>query len=308
MTAPTLETTVYTFFVEYLANQKGLRPTSIRSYRDALRLFLLFVAAEARRPISELRLEDLAFERVLEFLQHLEGTRRNHIVTRNHRLTALRIFFEYVGRRMPEQLHVCERVAAIPTKRTPLAEMRFMDREEIRTLFAHLPREGRYALRDRAMLLLLYNTGARVQEVADLRIEHVTLTSPAHVRLHGKGDKWRTCPLWDEPVRVLRNLLDQRRKADLTTPMFASATSRPLTRFGIYKRVRQHAAAVESTAPSSSARITPHVFRHITAVLLLEAGVEVNVIRGVARTRQPGDDQPLRRDHRANERGCDEVV
>jgi len=277
---PTLGTVVYAFFTEYLADQKGLRPTSIRSYRDALRLFLLFVTAEARRPISELRIEDLTFERVLGFLQHLEGTRHNHIVTRNHRLTALRIFFEYVGRRIPERLHVCERVAAIPTKRTPLPEMRFMDRDEIQTLFAHLPREGRYALRDHAMLLVLYNTGARVQEIADLRIEHVTLTSPAHVRLHGKGDKWRTCPLWDETVRVLRNLLDQRRKVDPTMQVFASDTGRPLTRFGIYKRDRQHATLVEATAPSSSARITPHVFRHSTAVHLLEAGVEVNVIRG----------------------------
>ena len=166
-------------------------------------------------------------------------------MSRNHRLTALRVFFEYVGRRIPDLLHVCERVAAIPTKRTPLPEMRFMDRDEIKTLFAHLPREGRYAVRDHAMLLLLYNTGARVQEIPDLRIEHVTLTSPAHVRLHGKGDRWRTCPLWDETVRVLRSLLDQRRKTDPTTP-----------------------------------RITPHVFRHSTAVHLREAGVEVNVIRG----------------------------
>src|SRR5437773_416590 len=118
------------------------------------------------------------------------------------------------------------------------------------------------------MLLLLYNTGARVQEIADLRIEHVTLTSPAHVRLHGKGDKWRTCPLWDETVRVLRNLLDQRRKADPTTPVFASDKGRPLTRFGIYKRVRQHAARLESVPTSPTRRITPHVFRHTAAVHL----------------------------------------
>src|SRR2546427_10010919 len=143
--------------------------------------------------------------------------------------------------------------------------MRYMDRDEIKALFAHLPREGRYALRDHAMLLVLYNTGARVQEVSDLRIEHVTLTSPAHVRLHGKGDKWRTCPLWDETVRVLRKLLEQRRPPDPTSPVFASDKGRPLTRFGIYKRVRQHAAAVESTATSPSTRITPHVFRSVSA-------------------------------------------
>jgi len=303
----TLGTVVYAFFTEYLADQKGLRPTSIRSYRDALRLFLLFVTADARRPISELRIEDLTFERVLGFLQHLEGTRHNQIVTRNHRLTALRIFFEYVGRRIPELLHVCERVAAIPTKRTPLPEMRFMDRHEIRALFAHLPREGRYAVRDDAILLLLYNTGARVQEIADLRIEHVTLTSPAHVRLHGKGDKWRTCPLWDETVRVLRNLLDQRRKTDPTTPVFASDGGRPLTRFGIYKRVRLHGdRRVDGAVIVRSYHAACLPAQHSSASPRSRRGGQRD--SRVAWTRQPGDDESVRGNHCAHERGSDETM
>jgi site-specific recombinase XerD len=100
------------------------------------------------------------------------------------------------------------------------------------------------------------------------------------VRLHGKGDKWRTCPLWDETVRVLRQLLEDRRVADPQAPVFTSATGRPLTRFGIYKRVRHHAARLDAAAPTPTRRVTPHVFRHTAAVHLLEAGVEVNVIRG----------------------------
>jgi integrase/recombinase XerD len=279
MTTVTLGTLIYGFFIDYLAGQKGLRPTSIRSYRDAVRLFLAFVSAAARRPVSQLQIEDLTFERVLGFLQHLETTRHNHVATRNQRLAGLRTFFEYVGRRLPEMLHVCERVAAIPTKRTPLPETRFLDREEIATLFARLPREGRQANRDHALLLMLYNTGARVQEIADLRLEHVSLTSPLHVRLHGKGDKWRTCPLWEETARVVRQWLDERCVTDPQAPVFTSATGRALTRFGIYKRVRQHAARLESATRSPTRRITPHVFRHTAAVHLLEAGVEVNVIR-----------------------------
>jgi len=219
---------------------------------------------------------------VLGFLQHLETARHNHIPTRNQRLAGLRTLYEYLGRRMPEQLHVCERVAAIPTKRTPLPEMRFLDRTEIATLFAQLPREGRQALRDHALLLTLYNTGARVQEIADLRLEHISLTAPPHVRLRGKGDKWRTCPLWEETARVLRRLLENGHVTDPNAPVFTSAAGRPLTRFGIYKRVRHHAAGLESAtaARTPARRITPHVFRHTAAVHLLEAGVEVNVIRG----------------------------
>jgi len=136
-------------------------------------------------------------------------------------------------------------------------------------------------LRDRALLLFLYNTGARVQEVSDLRLAHLTLTAPASVRLHGKGDKWRSCPLWDEMAKALRALIDQQHIVDPNAPVFTSACGQALTRYGIYKRVRKYAADIEDsdTAPRPR-RITPHVFRHSTAVHLLEAGVEVNVIRG----------------------------
>lgn len=281
MTSATVGSLVHGFFMEYLAGQKGLRSTSIRSYRDTLRLFLVFVTEQVQRPISQLRVDDLSFEHVLAFLQHLEAVRHSAISTRNQRLAAIRSFFDHVGRQVPEMLHVCERVAAIPTKRTPLPEMRFMDRTEITTLFARLPIDHRLALRDRALLLVLYNTGARVQEIADLRVEHVTLTPPPHVRLHGKGDKWRTCPLWAETARLLRELLAAPKGPDPTAPVFASVAGRPLTRFGIYKRVHHHTACLESTDMSSaSRRVTPHAFRHTTAVHLLEAGVELNVIRG----------------------------
>ena len=121
-----------------------------------------------------------------------------------------------------------------------------------------------------------------MQEIADLRVEHVSLTAPPHVRLRGKGDKWRTCPLWEETARVLCQLLEDRHVTDPSAPVFTSASGRPLTRFGIYKRVRHHAAGLEAGAGmrSHTRRITPHVFRHTAAVHLLEAGVEVNVIRG----------------------------
>jgi len=155
-----------------------------------------------------------------------------------------------------------------------------MAREEVESLFAQLPDHGRLALRDRALLLFLYNTGARVSEVADLRVEHLTLTGPPQVRLLGKGGKWRTCPLWDQTARAIHELLAQRHANDPHDPVFTSATGEPITRFGIYKRVRQHAASIEKAGSMPRRRITPHVFRHTVAVRLLEAGVDVNVIRG----------------------------
>jgi integrase/recombinase XerD len=281
MNAPTIGSLIYSFFLDYLPQQKGLRASSIRSYRDTLRLFLISVAESTKQRVSELRLEHLSFQRVSGFLHDLEQVRHNSVATRNQRLAALHTFFEYVGRQVPEMLHVCEQVAAIPTKRMPLPETRFMTRDEIQLLFDRLPENGRLALRDRALLLFLYNTGARVQEAADLRREHLTFEPSPSVRLHGKGDKWRTCPLWEQTARVLGRLLEEQDAHDPQAPVFSSARGTPLTRFGIYKRVRKHASQIEqeSTVPRAC-HITPHVFRHSTAVSLLESGAELNVIAG----------------------------
>lgn len=166
---------LHAYLIDYLRLQKGLRPASIRSYRDTLRLFLTFVAADSRRRLTRMTLQDLTLQRVLTFLRHLEEDRGNHIRTRNQRLAALHSFFDYLGGRVPEMLAVAERVAAVPIKRVPPPETRFLEREEIRQLFAGLQSDGRHAKRDRALLLFLYNTGARVQEVADLCWGHVEL-------------------------------------------------------------------------------------------------------------------------------------
>lgn len=276
MKTPTLGALVQSFLIDHLRGLKGLRPSSIRSYRDALRLFLLFAAADARRKITRLAPADLTFERVQGFLSHLEQERGNHIRTRNHRLAVLHSFFDYLAGRAPEMLAVCQRVAAIPAKRAAPPETDFLEREEVAELMANLPSEGKHALRDRALLLFLYNTGARAQETADVRIADLELDPPASVRLHGKGGRWRTCPLWAETARQLK-ALTRRPGADAAeSPVFASQCGGALTRFGIYKIVRCHAGCLGA----GKHRISPHLFRHTAAVHLLEAGVEVNVIRG----------------------------
>jgi len=280
MSTLTLGALVHDFFLDYLRQQKGLRQSSVRSYRDTLRLFLPFVATDARRPISRLELEDLTLERVLAFLKHIEKDRANSVATRNQRLAALRTFVEYLGRRSPEALRLCQQVAAIPTKRTPHPDTHYIGREEVDALFERLPNTGRLALRDHALLLFLYNTGARVQEVADLRIAHLTLERPPCVRLCGKGGKWRQLPLWPDTAVQLTALLAGRTR-DPDAAVFVSASERPLTRFGIYKRVRHLTASVQTTGSAGhSRRVSPHIWRHTAAVHLLETGSEPNTIRG----------------------------
>jgi len=270
---------VHSFFLDHLVAVKGLRPASVRSYRDTIRLLLCFVASDRGTKITKLSLQDLSFERVLGFLRYLEGDRRNHVRTRNQRLAAVHTLFDYIASREPEMLGVCQQVAAIPMKRAAPAETHFLERDEIEALLRHLPRVGRLALRDRALLLFLYNTGARVQEAADLRAGHLKLGEAALVRLHGKGDKWRTCPLWRQTAALLAELLDSLDAPPAAdAPVFRSTTGEALTRFGIYKIVRRHAGHLDDTR--AKRRVSPHIFRHTAAVHLLEAGVEVNVIRG----------------------------
>lgn len=269
---------IHSFFIDHLITVKGLRPASVRSYRDTIRLLLRFVAADKRTKITRLRVGDLTFERVVGFLRYLETERGNHTRTRNQRLAVLHTLFDYIAGRDPEMLAVCQRVAAIPTKRTPPAETRFLERDEVEELLRRLPRDGRLALRDRTLLLFLYNTGARVQEVADLRVEHLDLGDHPVVRLHGKGDKWRTCPLWQQTAELLCSLLDSFDPPPTSGTAVFAALGQPLTRYGIYKIVRRHAASLDDAR--TNRRVSPHIFRHTAAVHLLEAGVEVNVIRG----------------------------
>ena len=183
MKSQTLGAILHGYFIDHLIAVKGLRPGSVRSYRDTIRLLLVFVAAQKRCRITRLTLDDLTCERVIAFLRHLEEERGNHIRTRNQRLAALHSFFEYIAARTPEMLAICQQVAAIPMKRVAPPETHFLERDEVQALLRHLPSDGRLALRDRGLLLFLYNTGARVQEAADLRVEHLDLGEHPLVRL-----------------------------------------------------------------------------------------------------------------------------
>lgn len=279
MKMPTLGALLYGFFENHLKAQKGLSPATIRSYRDAVRLFLTFVAKDHRRKLTRLVLGDLTAERVGRFLNALETERGNHIRSRNQRLTALKGFFDYLAAQVPEAWEEAERVMAMPTKRVPPPRTFFLERDEVEALFAQMPATGPYALRDRTLLVFLYNTGARVQEVADLRVDNLELDR-RRVHLHGKGDKWRACPLWEQTVLLLRELLDTPAQLEQDRPVFVSQRGQALTRFGIYKLVRRHTRELTPRGPASQRPgISPHLFRHTTATHLLEAGVEPNVIR-----------------------------
>ena len=173
-----------------------------------------------------------------------------------------------------------EQVTKIPNKRSPPPRTFYLERNEIEALLGSLPQTGLAALRDRTLLMFLYNTGARAQEVADLQVVNLEMKT-GRVYLHGKGDKWRVCPLWEQTVNLLEQLLDLRYEKTTAQPVFLSQRKQGLTRFGIYKIVRRRTHEMnERRKLRNLPPVSPHVFGHSAAVSLLESCVDVNVIRG----------------------------
>lgn len=273
---------VRSFFEDHLVCRKNMSRNTIHSYRDALKLFLAFVAERCNRPATKLRVGDIAEDIVIAFLGDLESTRANSIQTRNHRLVAIRRLFEYIAAREPRFLEQAHRIATIPRKRgAVLPEIRYLEKEQITALLNAVTKDSQRWQRDYTLLLFMYNTGARVQEVADARIGWLTLAPPYKVELLGKGNKWRTCPLWESTAQHLQQLVEQKRpSAGREDWLFVNHYGRPLSRSGIADLTQRYATKAATTLPSlQGRRVTPHTFRHTTAMHLLQSGVEVNVIR-----------------------------
>lgn len=272
---------VQRFFTQYLSAQRGLSANTILSYRDSLKLLLQFVAHQTAKPPDKLTVEDFDADLVLAFLDHLEQTRGNCSQTRNNRLAGLRTFFRYVAAEEPTVMERCKRICDIPLKRTEHRTIEYLEDEQVRALLESVEPSSPNGLRDYALLLFLYNTGARVQEAVDLELTDLRLQPPFQVKLTGKGRKQRVCPLWPETVSALQTYLRHRDVQASSVPsVFVNARGESITRFGIRYLVGQYAAKAEKTCPSlKSKNVTPHSLRHTTAMHLLQAGNDITVVK-----------------------------
>ncbi|HEU4726954.1 MAG TPA: tyrosine-type recombinase/integrase [Kofleriaceae bacterium] len=272
-----LLTLVQSFFVDYLRRVRGASEHTVRAYRDTLRMFFVFLADRADRPLADLRLDDVRADAVLAFLHHIESKRGNGAVTRNCRLAAIRSFAEHLLRHDVTRAEQYGRIRAIPTKRAASRLVTYLEPEDVRAVIAAVGGQAAASLRDRALLLLLYNTGARVSEALALRPRDLQLERPRQVRLYGKGGKERVCPLWAETAAALRILTIDTASDNI---VFRSARGSPLTRDGAAYIIEKYVARAAESRPSlGRRRVTPHVLRHSCAVALLQAGVDVSVIR-----------------------------
>lgn len=267
------------FFCDWAIQQRNLSTHTIRSYRDAWRLFLRFAAERQRRSVAELTLEELDDKTVLAFLEHCEHARGSSIGTRNCRLAALRAFFAFTAACEPSDLAQCAAVLRIPIKRAACPALSYLDSQEVEAILAQPDRRTPEGQRDHALFSFLYNTGARIQEALDLCPKAIRFSPPSVVRLFGKGREERLCPLWPETIQILRELLRRIPRPD-DEPLFVNRYGRPLGASGVRFKLARYVSAAASTVPSLATKhVSPHTFRHSTAVALVAAGVDLAVIR-----------------------------
>jgi integrase/recombinase XerD len=249
-----------------------------RSYRDTLALLLPFVHTRRKKPIDRLLIDDLSPAIVRQFLASLEQERHCTVATRNQRLGAIHTLARFIALHSPQHLAWCSELRAIPFKKTPKPAVGYLEKPEMDALLQAPDQRTEQGRRDYAVLLFLYNTGARASEVADLQIGALALHGSPSVRLVGKGDKMRHCPLWaTTTVPVLNGLIDGRRADEA---VFLNRSRQPLTRFGIRTLVKRYAEKASQKTPSLSAKsVSTHTIRHTTAVHLLRAGGDINTIR-----------------------------
>jgi integrase/recombinase XerD len=270
------------FLLEHLVGERNLARSTQQSYRDTLRLLLPFAARTARRPIDRLRVEDLTADRIRAFLKEVEDKRGCGVATRNQRLAAIRSLAQFIGRHSPEHIEWCGQVRVVPFKKAPVVPVCYLEKQEMDALLAAPDVNTRQGCRDQALLLFLYNTGARADEAAHVLISDLQLgLTPERdlsvVLLRGKGNKQRRCPLWAQTVKSLRALVSNRGPQEHA---FLNRRGQPLTRFGIHALVERYARKVATELPSvAKKRVSPHTIRHTTATHLLRSGVDINTIR-----------------------------
>lgn len=277
----TFGTLIIDFFRTYLTNQKGAGKNTIASYSDCIYLLITFCCEHFRITVDQLAVDSIDDKVVLSFLDYLERERGNAPATRNQRLDAIKSFFRFLAAHEPTLVAACERVCAISHKTAETKIIESLAHEEVHAIIDATDPATLAGARDRALFMLMYNTGARVQELVDLTLPDLRLEAPTQVLLTGKGRKQRIVPLWEQTVDTVQYYCELRKTAGNDSPrLFLNARGKPITRFGIDHLVTKYTRIAIAGCPSLGLRtVTPHIFRHTTALHLIQAGVDIVTVK-----------------------------
>jgi integrase/recombinase XerD len=268
---------VEAFLRENLSQHRGASQHTCGSYAYSFQLLFEFAAARLKVRPSSLALEQLDSRLVSAFLEYLEDTRQNAPETRNVRLAAIKSFFHFLEYRQPAALEQIRRVLAIPFKKTNTRLVPYLGRDEVQALLDAPDPATRGGIRDRAMLHLAVCAGLRVSELTGLRIDDVALPSMS-IRVHGKGRRERALPLWKTTATALRAWLAVRGLV-ATPEVFVNDRGKPMSRWGFAYVLKQHAEAAARQCPGLlNKRVSPHVLRHTSAMIVLQATQDIRKV------------------------------
>ncbi|MGJ7488743.1 tyrosine-type recombinase/integrase, partial [Variovorax sp. LT2P21] len=235
-TSPTFATLVQEFFTDYMVQQRALSPCTVASYRDTFVLMLRYAQRQGKEPNS-MELTDVTAKFLVGFLDHLGQERHSSWRSRNIRLAAVRSFLKFAARRDPVHLGLIEQALAVPMKRFDRKMVGFVPREQMLALI-DAPSDTWIGQRDRLMFALMFNTGARVSEILGVRVADVVLGPTSSIRLHGKGRKQRSLPLWKTAAKAVRDWLHLNPQLQADSPLLARRDGKPMTRANVAQRLK----------------------------------------------------------------------
>ncbi|NIT58102.1 MAG: tyrosine-type recombinase/integrase, partial [Aliifodinibius sp.] len=270
------------FLSHYIAGKRNLSPNTVKAYRDTFILLLQFCRDVKGIPLEKLRLEHIDVTLVEAFLDHLEKQRHCKVCTLNHRLATLHAFFRYLQAESPEHLLLCQKILSIPLRRFVRKTVEYLSKEHLTALLAQPDLTTQEGRRDAVLLSVLYDTGARVQELIDLSVGDLRLTEPAQVRILGKGRKIRTVPLMQSTVQLLQDYLQEHHLETpdkLAHPLFQNHHGKRLSRSGVRYIFQKYVQQVRQQHPEFNQSISPHSMRHTKGMHLLQGGVSLDIIR-----------------------------
>jgi len=273
------------FFTDYLGSEQGSSKHTVRSYRDTFILLIDYMNDVQGITVDKLSMKNLSRDVILSFLNWLQDKRNNSVSTRNHRYAAIRSFCQFLERKDPTKLATWQSIRSIKSKKAPTSTINYLTVDGIKCLLEHVPTKDRHSRRNLTLLSLLYESGARVQELADLTPSCLRLDKPALVRLHGKGNKTRVVPLRDQLVFIFAAYIEENRletPSKSERPLFFNSSGAKLTCSGVTYILNTYAAMARAIHPELIPKqISPHILRHSKAMHLLQAGVNLVYIRDI---------------------------
>lgn len=270
------------FLSVYLPRQKNASNNTIASYRDTFKLLLRYCLEQKDIPVEKLNMSMLTHVIIADFLEWLEEERKCCTATRNQRLAAIHSFFRYVQYEEPSGILHFQKVIALPVKKASKPSVPHLTPEAVKLLLSQPDKMTVKGRRDLTLLSVLYDSGCRVQELANLRVRDVILDNPAVLILNGKGNKVRRVPLMKNTLTLLKHYLQEHSlnkdwKKDY--PLFINKQRNKLTKEGIAYIISQYVGSSKRMHASMPEKVTPHMFRHSKAMHLLQAGVNLIYIR-----------------------------